>query len=360
MNREIGGEFWFTKALNENLKKGSPDWVNAWGNNVLTSSGRGAISLMLKHEEDMVISKTALLPAYTCESVIIPFDKEGYTCFFYDVDKNLRPNMESINAFLGEQVGLFLHMGYFGFSTNNNLHDCINQLKRNRTIIVEDITHTLFSKYERYTENDYYIASLRKWTGLPSGGVLASKNNNLQGRLDVQTYFSSIREEALLLKGKYMESNNQELKQIILKMFHKSEKILDDDPGPYSIDDISNSIISELDINKLITKRRKNFKFLLKALKEIKGIEPVFNNMPDNICPLFFPVFLDKGREKFKRLLINESIYCPIHWPIPQQIDISNYPLSEKIYNSILSIPCDQRYNAGDMGRIVNIICNYY
>ena len=359
MNSEIGSEFWLTKIPAEHLE-GSPDWVNAWGNNVLTSSGRGAISLMLKHVEDKVISKTALLPAYTCESVIIPFNREGYTCYFYDVDKNLRLNMESISSFLREQVGIFLHLGYFGFSTNENLHDCINQLRRERTIIVEDTTHTLFSKYDRYPENDYYIASLRKWTGLPSGGVLASKDNNIQGRLDVQINFSSIREEALLLKGDYIESNNHELKQIFLIMFDKAENVLDNDPSPYSIDDISKSIINELDINKLITRRRKNFIFLLKALKYINGIEPVFNKIPNNICPLFFPVYLDKGREKLRKLLINENIYCPIHWPVPRQIDISNYPMSNKIYNNILSIPCDQRYDTGDMERIARIINSYY
>ena len=40
MNKEIGSEFWLTKVPIENVK-GIPDWVNLWGYNVLTSSGRG-------------------------------------------------------------------------------------------------------------------------------------------------------------------------------------------------------------------------------------------------------------------------------------------------------------------------------
>ena len=64
--------------------------------------------------------------------------------------------------------------GIFWFSTNDNLYTIISDLKSSGTIIVEDVTHTLFSKFERYPENDYYVASLRKWAGLPSGGFLAS------------------------------------------------------------------------------------------------------------------------------------------------------------------------------------------
>lgn len=359
MNREIGSEFWLYDLPTEYVK-GTPDWISSWGNTVLTSSGRGAISLILKHVEDNVISKTALLPVYTCESVIMPFIKEGYTCYFYDVDINLKPNIESINILLEKQIGVFLHMGYFGFPTNDNLYDCISQLKKKGTIIVEDLTHTLFSKYERYPLNDYYIASLRKWTGLPSGGFVASKNYNIQERLCVQTNFSNIREKALLLKGKYMKSKNQELKQRYLDMFKEAENILDNDLKPYSIDKLSNSILNELDVDELIKKRTENFIFLLKALGDIKGIEPVFNKIPDSVCPLFFPIYIHKGREKIRKLLIDENIYCPIHWPIPKQVDILNYPLSQKIYRSILSIPCDQRYGADDMGRIANVIHNYY
>jgi len=358
MNKEIGSEFWLTKVPIENVK-GIPDWVNLWGYNVLTSSGRGAISLMLDLVENNVVSKTVLLPAYICESVIIPFVKKGYTCYFYDIDHDLKPNIESIEIYLKEEIGIFLHMGYFGFLTNDNLFDCINQLKRAGTIIVEDVTHTLFSQHERYIENDYYIASLRKWMGLPSGGFLASKHNDIPDSLDIQTKFSKIRERALLLKGQYMKSNNQQLKQMFLSMFNEAESLLYDDLEPYLIDDVSNTIMNELDINKLITKRRENFMFLLKTLKDAESIKPVFVKITDNICPMFFPVYLNKEREEFRNYLINESIYCPVHWSIPQQIDISNYALSEIIYNNILSIPCDQRYNIKDMDRIVRAINNY-
>ena len=142
-------------------------------------------------------------------------------------------------------------------------------------------------------------------------------------------------------------------------MFDKAENILNDDVMSYLIDNVSHSLINELDTSELIKKRRKNFIFLSNTLKEVEGIKPVFKKIPDAICPLFFPVYIEKGRKKFKDFLISKSIYCPIHWSIPRQINISNYLLSKKIYNSILSIPCDQRYDVEDMRRIVDVINIY-
>ena len=197
MSKEIGGEFWLTKVPNKYIDS-SPEWINEWGNHILTSSGRGAIMLMLKHVKDRVTSKIALLPAYICESVIMPFIREGYNCYFYDINYDLKPNIESIKCNLKMKIGIFLHMGYFGFSTNDNLYTIISDLKSSGTIIVEDVTHTLFSKFERYPENDYYVASvarLRKWAGLPSGGFIASKYDDVNYCFDTQRNFVSIRKK---------------------------------------------------------------------------------------------------------------------------------------------------------------------
>lgn len=352
---EIGSEFWLSKTPNKYLK-GSPKWINLWGNNVLTSSGRGAIYLMLENIEEDVKYKTALLPVYTCESVIIPFIKKGYTCYFYDIDVNLQPNNDDINTFLEEKIGVFLHMGYYGFPTNGKIGDQIKQLKNNGTIIVEDITHTLFSYYQRYEDNDYYVGSLRKWFGLPSGGFLASKNKKIKEINKINEFFSSIRKEALIIKGEYIKTKNEQLKNQFLKMFKKAEEELNNDPAPYYIDEVSNTIILNYDIDELILKRRENFDFLLKQIKDIKGINTVFDDLPDGICPFFFPIYIERIRDKLRKFFIEEKVYCPVHWPIPVQVENIRSWISKKVYENIISIPCDQRYGLSDMKHIVSLL----
>lgn len=355
MSREIGSEFWLSE-IPKSYSKGNPEWIDLWGNTVLTSSGRGAISLMLDSIEEDVKYKTVLLPAYICESVIIPFIKKGYNCYFYDIGTNLEPNTNHIANYLGEKIGIFLHMGYYGFPTNAKIGNLIKHFKKNGTIIVEDITHTLFSYYKRYKENDYYIASLRKWFGIPSGGFLASKNREVRSIKKIKDSFSSIRKEALLIKGKYTQTGNQQLKYQFLKMFKSAEEELNNDPAPYDIDGVSNTIILKFDVNELILRRRENFSSLLRHIKDIKAINTVFDYLTNKICPFFFPIYVEKYRDEMRQYLIDEKVYCPVHWPIPAQIKNIESLISKKVYENIISIPCDQRYELNDMESIISLL----
>jgi hypothetical protein len=77
---EIGSEFWLEDPwVNDDLasqigQTGEIKWLNKFGNIVLTLSGRDAISLLLQEIKPRV--KTVLLPAYICDSVIMPFIEE--------------------------------------------------------------------------------------------------------------------------------------------------------------------------------------------------------------------------------------------------------------------------------------------
>lgn len=350
---EIGGEFWLDSIQNESNDE-LPKWLSKYGNVVLTSSGRGAITLLLNQLKPKF--KTVLMPAYICDSVILPFIEHGYSCYFYEVDENLSPNIESVNTY--KEVGIFVHMGYYGFPTNFNLIEIITRLKSQSTVIVEDITHTLFSGYKRFEENDYYVASIRKWFGLPSGGLLASIDNSkiIKSNLSYNESFSSMRRQAFLLKSKYFKDGDESLKTLYLDLFAKAENLLDKDVLPYSIDYISKDLIAELDVNRLTEMRRLNYNILNKSLKDVNRIESIFTDIPEEVCPMFYPVFIKNYRNEIRKKLIEEKIYCPIHWPIPDRIEINKFKRSFEVYNTILSIPCDQRYMRCDMERVVSVL----
>lgn len=351
MNREIGSEFWVDGVPLKSKFK-IPKWLEKFGNIVLTSSGRGALSLLLQQIKPDI--KTVLLPAYICDSVITPFMEMGYECFFYDIDKGLKLDIESLLKY--ENIGIFVHMGYFGFQTNSNLEFVIKHFKKKSTIIVEDVTHTLFSNYQRYEENDFYLGSIRKWFGLPSGGFLASNQIELDEVHYENKHFVQIRKVALLLKEKYIETDEQGFKERFLSQFEIAEEILDNDVNPYRIDELSLNIINVLEDEVLVGKRRENYNFLLENLNKVDFLQILLPALDNDTCPLFFPILIKSERNQVRRKLIEEKIYCPVHWPIPLQINTSKYKKSKELYNSELSIPCDQRYDIEDMERIVSVI----
>lgn len=353
---EIGSEFWIDKNKLILDNDEMPSWLNRFGNVVLTTSGRGAFSLFLDHVKPRV--KSVLLPSYICDSVILPFEQAAYELTYYDVDKYLKPI--DIDMIKNSNVGIFLHMGYFGFSTNEILSDLISSLKSESVITIEDVTHTLFSQRNNLIESDFIIGSIRKWFGIPSGGFLASEETMNFELIDANVDFINIRRSSLNQKFEYMRSGNESIKSTYLSGFNRAEQILDEDIRPYKIDRESEVLIKNLDNRKLQSDRRRNYGFLLKYLRDVDGIEVIFNDVENDVTPMFFPIYVKNNRDELRRKLIEKKIYCPVHWPIPNEVNGHLNITTKFIYDSILSIPCDQRYQIGDMRRITNEIASFF
>lgn len=353
---EIGSEFWIDDNNLVEASNKMPSWLRRFGNIVLTTSGRGALSLLLDHVKPRI--KRVLLPSYVCESVILPFEIAGYEISYYDVDKYLKPiDIESIK---NSNVGIFLHMGYFGFLTNEILSDLISSLKSESIITIEDVTHTLFSQQNKPIESDFIIGSIRKWFGIPSGGFLASDNIMNFELIDANVDFINIRRLSLHQKFEYMNSGNESIKSTYLSGFNRAEYILDGDIRPYKIDHDSEVIINNLDNKELQSARQRNYDFLLKHLRDVDGIEVIFDDVENDVTPMFFPIYVKNNRDELRRKLIENEIYCPVHWPIPKQVNGHLNITTKNIYDSILSIPCDQRYQIEDMRRIINEIVSFF
>lgn len=352
---EIGSEFWIDKNNISESSKEMPSWLNKFGNVVLTTSGRGALSLLLDQVNPRV--KKALLPSYICDSVILPFEKAGYELNYYDVDKYFRPI--DIEFIKNSNTGIFLHMGYFGFQTNEVLSDTISSLKSKSIIVIEDVTHTLFSDHNRPIDNDFVIGSIRKWFGTPGGGFLASYKIMNCELFDDTSDFINLREISLHRKFEYMNSRDKSMKSSYLSGFKTAEQILDEDIKTYKIDQTSEMIIKSLDNKWLQNSRKRNYEFLVDQLSGLNEIEVIFSNLENDIIPMFFPIYIKRNRDKLRQSLIEKEIYCPVHWPIPKQLNGCLNGATKNVYDSILSIPCDQRYQIEDLRRITSEIFRF-
>jgi dTDP-4-amino-4,6-dideoxygalactose transaminase len=353
MLKEIGSEYWLSEVPEQKSANQLPLCFEKWPNLTLTSSGRGAICLAIESVKNK-IPKTALLPAYCCESMILPFEKHGFTISFYDINSKLEADIDSIQAQTRKDIGIFVHLGYFGFETNHELGSLLEKLKASGTFILEDVTHTLLSNFKRNELNDFYIASIRKWIGIPGGGFVSSKEKHTY-KLEKVTEFSIIRQNALIKKSEYIKTWNESLKSEFLDLFKRAEDILDNDPQAYKIDSASETILHNTNFKELIEKRRRNYSYLSETIQNNKNIKCIFPELPAGICPLFLPVYSD-NRDKLQKYLIENKVFAPIHWPKPTKVDPKKNPGCENIRNNIISIPIDQRYSLAEMDKIAYII----
>jgi len=355
---EIGSEFWFDEgAIGDGETAGKNSLLS--GEEFLNFSGRGSLSLILNSIEKLVHSKIVLLPGYICNSVLQPFLDQGYQCIFYDIKQTLEPDMESVKNGLKKNPGVFFHLGYFGFRTNKVLESTLEEVRKPGTFVIEDVTHSFFTREGPDVRNDYEFGSIRKWAGMLSGAMVWPKKNLDDIKLAENSDFLSVRRKAMELKGRYMRSGRESIKKQYLKLFQESQVIIDQDTEPYAVDKFSIQIINNLNVTSLAAKRRKNYNALLRDLSGFSFLTPVFSECSEGIVPLFFPVFVKENRDDLRKYLRDREVYCPIHWEKPSVIDSRVLDSSDAIYNRILSIPCDQRYGVGDMERIVNLIHEY-
>ncbi|EGP4746872.1 hypothetical protein M4I74_12255 [Enterococcus faecium] len=355
MQKEIGSNFWAEKSPFQNVDIDTTIFNVNYDDISYTSSGRDAIKLVLGDIDQN--KRKVLLPEFTCDSVIQPFVDINCEISFYPINTDL-----SINKFLFENRVfsfkpdiIYIH-NYFGFNTSSTIRNVLDNIDRNDVIIIEDITQALYSSYERIKSN-YFIGSFRKWAGIPDGGFAIKKEGKIKNKPQrVSNKFLKIKIEAMELKNKYM-SLGVGVKDDFLRRYAEAERTLDTQKHIYRMSDYSLKLQAGLDIEKICRKRRANYEALLDSLRESNRLSIVFDSLPDDVVPLYFPILCVESRNQIQTLLRNHMIYAPIVWPQSDFISQLNND-TEFVYTKILCIPCDQRYDIDDMDKIISVLNN--
>ncbi len=357
MKVEIGSDFWDYSIVNKECGKKITEIEN-YKNKFLLNTGRNSIKLCIQQIEKK--SKNVLLPSYTCDTVIKPFLEQKFNVHYYDLNLDLTINMNTLwQKTIEINPDIVLFHGYFGFQTLINLEDYIKYAQEHDIKIIEDITHTLFSNIQRIN-SDFIVGSLRKWFAIPDGGVLLSHDKITTTKLeeDIETLDLMIR--AFNIKKLYMNYRISDLKDLYLRLYRKANENLNSNVL-YKMSDISQNIFRNCNIEDIKIKRKINFRFLCEQLRDINGIEIIFDKCNECNTPLYFPIYIieSEERKKLQAYLAKNNIYCPIIWPKPKEFYEDNY-VANYIYDHIICIPCDQRYNIDDMNKIILNIKSYF
>lgn len=361
MLSEIGSNFWLNpNEPNANQSIGSPEQFDCKGEDfVWLSTGRSAIRYVIQTIEKRCpeINKIAVLPSFTCDTVFEPFLEAGYQAYYYPVGMDLRATSESIKQMAIEHdASVILFHRYFGFDTLDSQIDSLcDKMRKMGKFTIEDCTQCLYSDIDRSTA-DFFVGSIRKWTGTPDGGFAVCREGVFRTKpkvADIQLEEAKVK--ASYAKYHYLYENSGD-KQEMLAMYRYAEDILDAQKGYYTISDTSSKVQANLDVVELKRKRRNNFNILSAFLKV--PVQPLFPLINGPEVPLYFPILV-KDRELLQKHLVKNAIYAPIVWPKSEGQPYVDEG-SENAYKHLLCIPIDQRYDADDMNRIVQTINCYY
>ncbi|MBR5272794.1 MAG: hypothetical protein IKU25_05300 [Clostridia bacterium] len=319
-HREIGSEYWDIPRGNDDIFPENTAWF---------LSGRSALSFVIQDIKKRYDVKNAALPVWCCDSMIIPFVNEGIEVLFYDKES--------------PKCDVLLTMEYFGYIRNKPIDF--------DGVIIYDVTHSLFSPNmgirRGESKDEYFFGSLRKWTGAKTGGFAGKFDSDFSIELPEKTdeAYIALRTTAMKEKAEYINGKSDD--KGYLNFFADAEEMLENG-GVYAA--YSDDVVAarNLDADFIRTRRRENAEVLLNTVSDIA----LFKEIQADDVPLFVPIVLPKcERDALKKHLIENKVFCPVHWPYSKW-----HGEKSDIYDTELSLVCDQRYTKEDMEYICSII----
>jgi hypothetical protein len=237
--------------------------------------------------------------------------------------------------------------GYYGFSSYDRafVEECAARGKA----VLQDITHSVFSDGGIETAADYNAGSLRKWMGIPSGGIAVKRKGffNMPLLPPEEEHVSGRKalfdEQERVVRGE-AGASEEKVSELFWTTEMRLRKIFD----AFESDALSGEIISRLSPEAIVRKRRENYAFILEQNPFSGEIQPVFPELGPGICPSHLSLY-SPNREKIRGFLAERGVKSTVYWPFHGEIDLSAYPGAAWIYDHIFSVPIDQRYSAKDM-----------
>lgn len=362
--QEIGGDF----SMDDRLVRTSSRFPHQiffpkFSDVRYTFLGRMALKYILTEILEEQEIKRVLFPNYLCSSMIQPALELELPVEYYRVTgDNGRISFEYPNCRQGDTLVL---MSYFGYRSGAD--DSVGlRAKGDGAIVVEDSTHRMLSERSYSDAADYVFVSLRKWVALPAGGVALKRSGrfNVEIPLSASIELTRGRLEAMSDKSKYLAGENVDKNEMLARL-HSAERTFDGLEEILLADPITMGWLGYVDWTAVTQIRRRNARVLQNILTQkvcldekvkessVTSITPLLN-LQEGDTPLFVPIRVNVNeRNGLHRELIQNELYMPLHWPLPNEMGAM--PETERsLYDETISLVVDQRYDEHAMKLIAS------
>jgi len=285
-------------------------------NALALSTGRACLRIIL---QNLKISK-CYVPNYTCNVVLDQFNLERIPYELYNINENMEPiNLPNITT-----NEYFYYINYFGIKSNiiNKLYGIYGDR------LIVDNTHAFFKKKQF---DCWSYTSARKFFGVPDGAFLYGPK-----KIEIEA------ERFINFSIEHNIEKHKKNQEFAFKKFQEYERNMTSEV--YRISLFSEKILSLVDVECVVAKRRENFK----VINNLLGAQNTFqlSDISDNDVPFAYP-FLPSVTPPQKPLC-NRNIFIPTLWADPLERDITTIA-ERKLAEDLMPLPIDDRYVSSDM-----------
>ena len=289
---------------------------------IAVNNARNALVYLIRAKE----IKKLFIPYFLCDSVSSVCDREGCAYEYYNINKDFKPVFDRELA-----EGEYLYVvNYYGQLDNGY----ISELKSKHDRIIVDNVQAFF---DRPIEGIDTVYSCRKFFGVPDGGYVSTDvllNEELKKDVSKERMKHILGRYETECASEYyadFKANDASFVELELRSMSK----------------LTHNILKAIDYESVKNKREDNFTFLHECLGDKNGISV---RVPQG--PYAYPFYCKDGM-RIKKLLAEKKIFVATLWPNVLTMENS---IEKDFAENILPLPCDQRYDSGDMSRIITAI----
>lgn len=353
---------------------GKSDWLPQFigtRRHFWSATGRGALDYALSN---LMLHKPGgvLLPSFVAEGVILPFMKNRISVYFYALNPDLSPSIDSINGLIKQHpdVKMMVVIHYFGVEIMN-LDNVCSLAKEHGIVLVEDCAHALGSKGREGCylggRGDIALFSFPKSVPVPYGCLIIINDNSkfIQASVMIQYYESALWKLALILHRSFIAFQGSMLSRkrkfsramgIISKFlylgYYKSICKMKN-PGP--IDSESMAMIKKFDYSGMIRQRRINALFLNNSIPS--HLKFGFS-LYDGLVMTGYPIMIE-NRDRVKKQLKMQGIEALAYtraWNYIPDNATKDFNNETNILSHHLLLPISENYTLEDMKTVVKCL----
>ena len=295
---------------------------------------------------------TVLIPGYFCNEALEPIRRLPVNLRFYPVLADLTPDWAAIKKLEEGQSGaqVFILVHYFGFP--NATMQAKTFCSEYNLALLEDAAHVLQPGGEIGT-GDLSIFSPRKLLAVPSGGILVA-SGDLAIHLTGAPLNQRRKKDTIIWLGKRLA---QKVFVQLHVPWHHFTSIHQKEMRSINSDELGSELIERCSpfdlklltvmgqhLNEVTELRRRHYLKFLGWINDLVGARPLFNQLPEGVCPYAFPLVVQEGSAKVAARLQSWGIPA-YQWPdLPPEVLASkgDHKVSISTYQRLILLPLHQ------------------
>jgi dTDP-4-amino-4,6-dideoxygalactose transaminase len=311
-------------------------WTDGAQSTLAFQNARSALVWLLRQKQN----RRLFLPAYICPEIADAARGAGVDVRFYGVGEALAPDAAALDS-AARRGDAVLGVDYFGSAPSPDFLVLVNA--RRDLLWIEDRAQAFAPGVAAW--GDWLLYSPRKLLGVPDGGLLVSYRERLAAPVTEELQDLSFVMPTLERFEDTDEARNREWYSRYREVEARTAVSL------RKMSRLTATLLRRLDATGVAERRRRNCAVLVKAFAAIALRTPGAHELD---VPFGLPIrVVDPAT--VAALLADRGVFCARHWPsLPS--DPQAFASEHHLAQSLLTLPCDQRYDEAEMRRLVDIV----